>query len=333
MDGKNKDEIQHPSNDGPPSFPKEFNGLSVQIVFDGAGRPIPVVEVDGVKWPLPFIQHLVPGGNILEHLDMIKNMAIQDDDIMLCTYPKSGTHWIWEIVSMLLKGKAEYEKKVKETAMLEFGSKDELKSIRSPRIFNTHLPVRMLPREITEKKKKIIHVQRNPKDVVVSLYNHIKAAMLGGDRSSSATMGTFSDMFPLLVSGGINNQWHVYVEELEKFTIDNPDYPILTLNYEDMKEDPKREIIKVANFLGIHYTPELIDDVQDKCDFENLKKANEDIKDDITKKLSKDGKQFMYRKGQVGDWKNWFTVAQNEEFDQLYIEWMSGSNLKFRFTL
>lgn len=37
--------------------------------------------------------------------------------------------------------------------------------------------------------------------------------------------------------------------------------------------------------------------------------------------------------GVVGDWKNVFTVAQNEMFDKLYETRMAKSKLKFRFEI
>ena len=73
---------------------------------------------------------------------------------------------------MLVTGTMEYLLKPKEAAMLELQLPDAFEELPSPRVLNSHLPFNMLPRDIKDKNLKILFVQRNPKDVAVSLYNH-----------------------------------------------------------------------------------------------------------------------------------------------------------------
>ena len=39
----------------------------------------------------------------------------------------------------------------------------------------------------------------------------------------------------------------------------------------------------------------------------------------------------FFRKGEIGSWKDQFTVAQSEEFDRQYRERMAGKSLRFAF--
>lgn len=40
---------------------------------------------------------------------------------------------------------------------------------------------------------------------------------------------------------------------------------------------------------------------------------------------------LFYFTGVVGDWKNWFTVSDNEKFDKFLIEKMSNSKWTFKY--
>lgn len=107
----------------------------------------------------------------------------------------AGTHWVWEIVSMLLKGSAEYDKSIKEQNMIDFHFPEEFDNLKSPRVLNSHFTWRHLPEEIREKKCRIIFLQRNPKDTVVSYYHHMKNLGIYGIK------GDCNDFIDLFMKG------------------------------------------------------------------------------------------------------------------------------------
>ena len=76
---------------------------------------------------------------------------------------------------MLLAGQASYEPRAKELLMMDVTPVKKLKRLRAPRVLNTHLPMSMLPTcNVRAKRVKIVHVYRNPRDVMVSMYYHLR---------------------------------------------------------------------------------------------------------------------------------------------------------------
>lgn len=258
------------------------------------------------------------------NLPKIKDMTCRSDDIFLCAYAKAGTHWVWEIANMLTTGKLQYLTQIKEEAMMEFHYPEEFDNLASPRILNTHLPFRCLPTDVSDKRLRVIFVQRNPKDVAVSLYNHM------AKMSPENQQKTFRDHLSCMNEYQI---WFKYTRPWEKAIEDNPDIPIHSVYYESLKKNPEEEITRLSKFLGQDRDEKFIAEVAKMCSFTNMKKANDDSKD-ISKYQDAFGKLLrgMYRKGEIGDWKNWFTVALNEEFDVLYAELMKDSKFKYEYS-
>ena len=129
------------------------------------------------------------------------NMEVFEEDIWISSFPKCGTTWtqemVWNIVNDLDFEKAKSEKLDERIPFFEMtaitedrhfdnftaeersvnatlvASVDLCKGLTTrPRIFKTHLDFKMLPRQVKEKKPKVIYVTRNPRDAVVSYYNH-----------------------------------------------------------------------------------------------------------------------------------------------------------------
>ncbi|XP_053407519.1 sulfotransferase 1B1-like [Mercenaria mercenaria] len=290
---------------------------------DAGGDTIRFMEVDGTRYP--YISQI-------DQETAIRAAAgtkARDDDVLLITYLKSGTHWMWEVLSMLKNGKAETIPKVKQTSMIEAISEENCASIPSPRVLNAHFRFDQIPKDMKEKRTKVVLCHRNPKDVAVSLYHHHFKINAVYDYN-----GTWDNWFRLFCKGNVDyGSWFDYVLDWEKAIHENPEYPIHLMFFEDMKENSFREVKKLAKFLELHCTDELCHAIAEKCKFENMKKDKVGLDNEYWLGIWRDKKNGYYRKGTVGDWKNAFSVAQNELFDRLYETKMANSKLKFRFEL
>lgn len=271
-------------------------------VEDSAGNSYDLISVDGVMFPVYFADDPV------QRLKDVRSMQGRDDDVFIFAYPKAGTHWVWEITNMLLRGSAEYHPSKKQVQMLELKGFSGADQMMSPRVFNTHLRFRQLPTDMIKRKCKIIYITRNPKDMVVSRYFHNTKGPLG-------YKGTFSDYLPLYLEGKVAfGSWFDYTAEWERDRRNLDNYPVHNMCYEQLKRDTENEVQRLADFLGVKSDPTFVHQICDKCSFINLKESYSKTKE-VFKDFEQTPETYAFRKGEIGDWKNWFTVAQSEQFD------------------
>lgn len=277
------------------------------------------LSVDGVVFP-KFFQTNRP---MREHLDCVKALEMREDDVIVAAFPKSGTHWLWEQVCMLQAGKADYDRRTKDLAMLEATEIERTQKAPSPRVMDTHLPVQMLPRQVKEKRVKIVHVYRNPKDVVVSLYFHTK------QYPTMTHFGIDTLLDKYFFSPDVNKtcNYFQYLKDVDAFIKANPDIPVFNVSFEDMKEDPVKTVTRLAEFLGVQATPELCQQVADACVFDKLKQADRSKYQLLTVPPVE-----MFRKGVVGDWKNHLTAAEEKRIDDAMKD-LEGCDFRFRYSL
>ncbi|KAM5227208.1 sulfotransferase 1A1-like [Ctenodactylus gundi] len=289
-----------------------------------SSRP-PLGYVNGV----PLIKYFA------EAVESLHSFQAWPDDLLISTYPKSGTTWVSEILDMIYQGcdpeKCHRAPIYVRVPFLEFkcpgvpSGMDVLKDTPAPRLLKTHLPLSVLPKTLLDQKVKVIYVARNAKDVAVSYYYFYKMAKLHPDP------GPWDSFLEEFMDGKVSyGSWYQHVQEWWELS---RTHPVLYLFYEDLKENPKREIQKILEFIGRPLPEETVDLIVKHTSFKEMKKnpmANYTTIPAVH--MDHEVSPFM-RKGITGDWKSTFTVAQNERFDAHYAEKMAGSKVHFRWQL
>ncbi|XP_013381327.1 bile salt sulfotransferase-like [Lingula anatina] len=160
-------------------------GKTIKLM-DSEGNGLAVVEVKGVHLPLfPLVE---------SNINNYDKFHARGDDVWIVNWPKSGTHWVYEVVRLLMTGREELTDSIKEGTMFpEACAVESLEKLPSPRILDTHVPLKLFPEEAL-KKSKIIYTLRNPKDAFVSGYHHRKN-LKGG----TSYCGTWNGYFDLTI--------------------------------------------------------------------------------------------------------------------------------------
>ncbi|XP_033725317.1 sulfotransferase family cytosolic 1B member 1-like [Pecten maximus] len=127
--------------------------------------------------------------------------------------------------------------------------------------------------------------------------------------------------------------WFNYVNEWEIAKKTNPRLKCLNLRYEDLKEDLYSNIVKLARFLDVENNEEFLRQLEQTLTIDNLRNEHQTQKGRTSKFSAwiKDGRLPIYRKGIIGDWKQKFTVEQNEMFDAVYKKKMAAMSLDLDF--
>ena len=203
---------------------------------------------------------------------------------------------------------------------------EDLDKMPSPRCFKTHSPYNMMAGGLPHTSPaKYIYIARNPKDVAVSYYYHMRMFII------LKYSGTWDEFYQLYKSGKVYfGSWFDHVLEWWKHRdAEN----ILFLKYENMKKDHRGVVKKMAEFMGYNLEEEVIDTIVEKSTFQSMRDNPATNLDKIEMPVAavKPDAQPFLRKGIVGDWRNYFTPEQNAEFDAIYAEKMKGSGLEFEF--
>jgi Sulfotransferase domain len=240
-------------------------------------------------------------------------------DVIVMTYPKSGTNWMLQIVHQLVHhGKAEYDHIhdvvpwpdvetmpgfMRRYAIPLDQATDWESAPERKRVIKTHFDWDLIP---YSPEARYIAVIRDPKDVFVSSYFFLKDGLYGSAMPKVDTWYRLflSKYFMMTGSWAANTAGYWAVRQRPN---------VLVLSFKAMKKDLRFTVKEVASFLGISASDALIDEVTRLSSFEYMKTI--DHKFHMGKMIPWQDAGSMIRKGRQGGSSELLTPERQREID------------------
>ncbi|XP_030052259.1 sulfotransferase 6B1 [Microcaecilia unicolor] len=249
-----------------------------------------------------------------ETFQKLEGFEAREDDVVMVAYPKCGMNWLTFILNEIVFLSAK-KPQSPDIPVIEFGTPEKLERINkqpSPRVLTTHLHHDNIPSSFFKNKVKKLVLFRNPKDAAVSYFH------FHNNNPKLPSFSSWDEFFQQFISGKVFYgcyfkymlAWNNYVD----------DDDVLIVTYEDMKKNLVAGVKQIAEFFGLPLTQEQIQEIADKSTFQNMKANYQETHGQFG--------QFLFRKGDVGDWKNHFSPAQSREIDAKFKECLGGTNLE-----
>lgn len=264
----------------------------------------------------------------VQDLDDIKNFPMADGDLLVVGFPKSGTSWLQVMITNLwdhwntcgelrkvpsLHGRNAFEGRY-------YGYADCL-ALESPRLMKTHLPLELMPSAWPDHGQ-VVHITRNPKDVCISLFHELRH-MQRTDPSAEVQIDDFDTHFDRFLAGEV--PWGPYPHNvLGWHEFDHPG--LLKITYEDARRNTADVLERIVNFVGRPVSADRVAEVVRSTEFSAMKASG--VRSQINHPdMREDTETPFMRKGIVGDWKDVFTVEQNERFERTVVAPLHAAGL------
>ncbi|CAH2048053.1 unnamed protein product [Thlaspi arvense] len=274
-------------------------------------------------------------------LNFQRGFQPQDTDIILASFPKSGTTWLKALTVSLLERSKKHSSDDEHILLSdnphgivpffeidvfhESSSPDLSKFSSFPRLFSTHMPLHTMKPTLKDSPCKIVYICRDVKDTLISWWFFV-CAMLKVEPKTSI----LESIYKSFCSGAIYyGPFWEHVLSYWKGSLEDPKH-VLFMRYEEIKAEPCDQIKRLADFLGCPFTKEeeengSVEKISDLCSLRNLS----GMEVNKTGKVNDVDHKNFFRKGEVGDWKNYLTPEMENKIDMIIQEKLQCSGLKF----
>ncbi|KAJ8669934.1 hypothetical protein QAD02_001193 [Eretmocerus hayati] len=280
--------------------------------------------------------------------DAVENFEVRDDDVWVCSFPKTGTTWVQEMVwgvthdsdlgnsrehinirfpFLEFSGTTSFARVARREQVTDVpswvpNSVEFCKNSSSPRHIKSHLPFHLLPRQIRngERKPKIVYISRNAKDTCISYYH-----FLNSFEGHHGTLKQFCQLFL-----GDKVIYGPFWDHLLGFWGKEDMKNLLIIKFEDMKKDLQSVIRKTASFLGKELSNDKVLSLADHLSFTQMKEnssLNRNAYLEFIKSTNffgntecdggnKECEGKFFRDGRSGQWKTVMSPEMIRRFDE-----------------
>lgn len=288
----------------------------------------PTKTESGAK-PRIHLKTMVHKGIVIAkcEIEEIKKMEMRDDDVWVCSFPRSGTTLTQELVYLILTLDFEKAKSVqlddrfpiidvKDDRFPYYRGVNFVEQMQSPRTVKAHAHYDFLPEQLQNGKGRIIYLCRNPKDIITSYYN----LMQWLDEVELDEFKTWNSFFQAFVDGtALHCPWTRHVL---KYWERRNDSNLLFLKYEELVKDLPNGVRKIAAFLGKSLSDDDISRICEHCSVDNMRTNNmvnlsywRDVK-----YVNDNAPGGFINKGKAGVWKQKLTDEESKKIDVMLEE-------------
>ena len=219
-----------------------------------------------------------------------RGLTVFPDDVFLVSYPRSGNTWARFLLGNLIYPSepvtfSNVESRIPE---IYFNPDRAMRSLPRPRILKSH-------ECFQPHYGRVMYIVRDPRDVAVSYYHHcVKARNIPDDYP-------IERFVPRFIAGDFDVKFGSWRDNVLSWTsLRGHDPAFLMLRYEDMKENPVRELGRVVAFL-------------ERCSFGNVDSRPEAIERTI--KLSSPERMRALEQKEASRW----VLTKNTRSDKPFV--------------
>lgn len=275
-----------------------------------------------------------------------KELQLQEGDVVQVAFPKCGTHWVQQIIQLILhkgNGPRSFEEFVKRAPFIEYQGEEAVQRMDAPRTMRSHLFFHRVP---FDRKAKYVYVARNPWDVAISYYHFMKAIPDYELRNAG-----FDEVLDAFVKG--DTGFGDYFKHVAEGYAHRDEPNVFFMTYEQLSQDKRGTIIKLAHFLGEEYGRQLEDDeelletIVDRSSVTYMKKflkvthedlaslfvKNPEILAEMTKRATEETRAMakeelhFVRNGKAGGWRQILTTEQLAKIEQRIVDVSKDSGI------